>query len=174
MHTTNIMSTPVDSRFQFIVKNVLRDKASGWKKDYYGVPSSPWQIQTTIHEGNIASMQDTIRQNTVLMKEYTAKIKDSKTSAQEKKKLQSSINDMFTEKSNLQAEIIKENAKWIEIHALNEIFLNTARRMAYLCAKFRRDGNLDFLERGITHTYTEHYYMLDKPIPEEPLSSSAW
>ena len=174
MDTTSIMSTAIDSRFQFIVKNVLRDKASGWKKDYYGVPSSPWQIQTTMHEGNIANMQDTIRRNTLLMKEYTAKIKDTKTSAQEKKKLQSSINDMFSEKANLQTEIIKENAKWIEINALNEIFLTTSRRMAHLCVKFRRDGNLDFLERGITHIYTDHYYMLDKPIPEQPLSSSAW
>jgi hypothetical protein len=173
-----------DSRFETIVKDVLRDKESGWKHDYYGTPNSPWDPYVKRSQGVIKKMEATIGSNRSLIARYTEQIrladlpKTDKShvtlAPKERTRLQSMINDMVTQNSDLQVASNKE-VLTLEIYTtVNDIFLTTARRMDYLCGKFRTDGDLEGLRKGISLVYTEHYYRLDKPIPEITQSVAAW
>jgi len=180
----HVQSTPVDSRFETVVKDVLRDKASDWKHDYYGTPTSPWQSYVNRADLTIRKMQATVRTNTALISNYSEQIRLAHLpethkdyvplKPKEKTKLQSAINDMVTENANLLPEISEETLAWEKYNELNEIFLETARKMKYLCEKFRTDGDLEFLRKGVTLVYTKHYFLLDKPIPEKKESATAW
>ena len=176
--------TQADSRFETIVKDVLRDKESGWKHDYYGTPSSAWEPYVKRSQGVIKKIEATIRANTSLIATYAEQIRRANLSKtekdylelapKEKTRLQSMINDMVTQNSDLHAASNKE-VLTLEIYTtVNDIFLTTARRMEYLCGKFRTDGDLESLRKGISLVYTEHYYRLDKPIPELTQSVAAW
>lgn len=179
-----VQSSPVDSRFEPIVSDILRDKTSGWKHDYYGTPTSPWQSYVDRTDLAIKRMQATMKSNTALIVKYSEQIRLANLpethkdyvalQPKEKNKMQSAINDMVTENANLLPEINSETLIWDKYNQVNEIFLDTARKMKYLCEKFRTDGDLESLRKGISLVYTQHYFLLDKPIPEQKVSGSAW
>jgi len=179
-----VMSAPIDPRFRFIVNDILRDKASGWIHDYFGTVTSPWHTKVLEHQRALKEMDDAFKSNLSLTKTLEAKIKASDIpkdeeghkalSKKEKTEIQSSINDLITKNANLVPAINRETLEYDTSNQFHEIFLSTSRQMQYLCGKFRTDQDQEFLERGISMVYTEHYYRLDKPIPTKKESAAAW
>lgn len=182
---THLESTVADSRFNFIVEDILRDKQSGWSHNYYSNTGSQWSIHLAKQTYEVAQMQQTINKNAAVIEQLSKQLQNSKLPSNNKdfKPLKK---DEFTKVEAAYIEIVKENIyltddmkdlkKDIDKYSYLDYICSTTNQSIYkLRNKFQLDGDLEYLKQGITLANLLYYKHLDKelPTPRAP-SWSAW
>ena len=174
-----------DQRFEYIVRDILRDKESKWSYNYYAIPTSQWHATVTKHAASVRSMQQAINKNLKMLTELDLQIARSKLDPKNpeykplKKDEFEKIDITFTElaKANIYlADDIKAEQKDLDKYMyLDYIYSRTNKNIYALRNKFQIDGDLDNLRKGITLTFLKQYADLEVqlPGPAKP-SLSCW
>jgi hypothetical protein len=174
-----------DQRFEYIVRDILRDKESKWSYNYYANPISQWHYNVINHTASIRSMKQVINKNLKTLSDLDLQIKNSKLDPKNpehkplKKDEFEKIDATFTElaKANIYlTDDIKTEQKELDKYTyLDYIYSRTNKNMYALRNKFQIDGDLDNLRKGITLTFLKQYADLDMPLPPLPKPSfSCW
>jgi len=180
-----IKTVEPDERFEYIVRDILRDKESQWSHNYYAIPSSQWQLNIAEYKMSISSMQQVINKNLKTLTELDQQIARSKLDPKHpefkglKKDEFEKIDITFTElaKANIYlADDIKAEAKELDKYSyLDYIYSRTNKNIYALRNKFQIDGDLVDLRKGITFTFLKQYKDLDTPLPAPAKPSlSCW
>jgi len=180
-----IKTVDPDERFEYIVRDILRDKESQWSHNYYANPSSQWQLNIAEHKMSISSMQQAINKNLKVLAELDLQIARSKLDPKHpdykplKKDEFEKIDVSFTElaKANIYlADDIKAEQKDLDKYSyLDYVYSRTNKNIYALRNKFQIDGDLDNLRKGITFTFLQQYSDLDLPLPPPAKPSfSCW
>jgi DNA-directed RNA polymerase beta' subunit len=181
----HVKTVEPDQRFEYIVRDILRDKESRWSHNYYANPTSQWHAKVIKHATSVRSMQEVINKNLKVLAELDLQIKKSKLDPKNpeyqplKKGEFEKIDASFTElaKANIYlADDIKAEQKDLDKYSyLDYIYSRTNKNMYALRNRFQIDGNLDNLRKGITFTFLQQYADLNMPLPELPKPSfSCW
>jgi hypothetical protein len=170
-----IRTVEPDQRFEYIVRDILRDKESQWSHNYYATPTSHWHTNLIKCTASVRSMQETVNKNLKMIAELDIKIKKSKLDPKDpeyellKKDEFEKIDATFTElaKANIYlADDIKAEKKEIDKFTyLDYIYSRTNKNVYALRNKFQIDGDLDYLRKGITFTFLQQYTDLGLPLP---------
>lgn len=174
-----------DQRFEYIVRDILRDKESQWSHNYYANATSQWQGHVSKHKTSISSMQQVINKNIRTLTELDLQITRSNLDSKHpdykplKKDEFEKIDTTFTElaKTNIYlADDIKSEQKELDNYTyIDYVYSRTNKNMYALRNMFQIDGDLDKLRKGITLTFLQQYADLDLPLPALPKRSfSAW
>jgi len=181
----HMKTVDADERFEYIVRDILRDKESQWSHNYYANPSSQWQSNITEYKMSISSMQQAINKNLKVLAELDQQIARSKLDPKHpefkglKKDEFEKIDISFTElaKANIYlADDIKAETKELNKYSyLDYIYSRTNKNMYALRNKFQIDGDINYLRKGITFTVLQQYADLNKPLPAPAKPSlSCW
>ena len=174
-----------DQRFEYIVRDILRDKESRWSHNYYANPISQWHFKLNKCATSVRSMQEVINKNLKTLAELDLQIKKSKLDPKNpeyqplKKSEFEKIDATFTElaKANIYlADDIKAEQKELDKYTyLDYIYSRTNKNVYALRNKFQIDADLNYLRKGITFTFLQQYADLNEPLPDLPKPSfSCW
>ena len=181
----HVKTVEPDQRFEYIVRDILRDKESQWSHNYYANPTSQWQLNIAEYKMSISSMQQAINKNLKTLAELDLQIARSKLGPKDpefkplKKDEFEKIDATFTElaKANiyLTDDIKAETKELDKYYYLDYIYSRTNKNIYALRNKFQINGDLDHLRKGITLTFLKQYADLNLPLPELPkVSLSCW
>jgi hypothetical protein len=181
----HVKTVQPDQRFEYIVRDILRDKESRWSYNYYANPVSQWHSKVMKHTASVRSMQEVIHKNFKALTELDLQIKKSKLDPKHpeyqplKKGEFEKIDATFTElaKANIYlADDIKTEQKELDKYTyLDYIYTRTNKNMYALRNKFQIDADIDYLRKGITFTFLQQYSDLDLPLPPPAKPSfSCW
>lgn len=176
---TLVMQTESDSRFDYIVADILRDKKSRWNFNYYSDPTSQWHVTAIRHLHALQDINASIRDKTKALESSKEKLKKTDPSdpstKKQRTKIQSEMNDLINEISELKKDAKNEKPLCEEYAWLDYVCSKTIQSIYALRNRFQRDFDLEFLQKGITFTYLQHYKTLGKVLPSKPEpSSSCW
>lgn len=164
-----------DARFEYIVKDILRDKASGWVYNYYANSTSQWHERVIKHKMEIASMQQVIKKNNKTLATFDLQIQNSKLDPKdlnykplkkgEFEKIDATYTDLAKENIYLADDIKAETKEHTTYSYLDYICSMTNKNMYALRNKFQIDGDLDYLRKGVTLSLVQQYRHLGKSLP---------
>ena len=180
-----IKTTEPDARFEYIVKDILRDKASGWAYNYYANPTSQWYERVIKHKMEITSMQEVIKKNDKTLAALDLQIQNSKLDPKdlnykplkkgEFEKIDATFTELAKENIYLADDIKAETEEHDKYSYLDYVCSMTNKNMYALRNKFQIDGDLEYLRKGITLSLVQQYRHLGKPLPPLPTPSfSCW
>ena len=174
-----------DQRFEHIVKDILRDKESGWSHNYYANPLSHYCKDVMKYKMSVVTMQQIMNKNNKILRDLDLQIKKSKLNPKdpeykplkkaELEKIDMSYTEIAKENIYLYDDLNNDKNELNKYTYLDYIYSRTNKNMYALRNKFQIDGDLDNLRKGITLTFLRQYIDLDLPLPELPKNSfSAW
>ena len=174
-----------DQRFEHIVRDILRDKESGWSHNYYANPLSHYYKDLIKYNTSVLLMQQTINKNNKILKDLDLQIKKSKLNPKdpeynplkkaELEKIDISYTEIAKENIYLYDDMTNDKHELNKYTYLDYIYSRTNKNIYALRNKFQIDGNLDYLRKGITLTFLRQYADLDLALPQLPKNSfSAW
>jgi hypothetical protein len=180
-----IKTVEPDQRFEYIVRDILRDKESYWSHNYYSNPTSQWHSRVIKHNLSIASMQKAISKNSKILAELDLQIQNSKLHTSDPKykaikkdefeKIDASYIELAKANIYLADDIKAEEKELSKDSYLDYIYTRTNKNIYTLRNKFQIDGDLENLRKGITFTFIRQYADLGKSLPPPRTPSfSSW
>lgn len=174
-----------DQRFEYIVKDILRDKHSNWSYNYYSNPISQWHSYVIKHNMSIVSMQQAISINNKVLAELDLQISKSKLDPKnpgykalkkdELEKIDATYTELAKANIHLYDDIKDETVELNKYRYLDYVCSRTNKNIYTLRNKFQIDGDLDCLRKGITFTFLQQYADLNESLPPLPSQSfSCW
>lgn len=173
-----------DPRFNYIVNDILRDKASRWSYNYYSNPRSQWHGRVMKHTNTSLQIEQSIARNIKAIEVLDTQIANCKLDPKDpmykplKKDEFEKIDLKYTElvKSNiyLKEDLKAETEQYDKYWHLDYIYSSTNKNMYALRNKFQLDGDLEYLKKGVTLTFLQQYARLEMSPPLESHSLSAW
>ena len=173
---TVLLRTNPDVRFDYVVKDILRDKASGWSHNYYSNDTTIWKKGLATHNQEIYKIDILIKRNKAAIEAYEKKITNSKLPTThpdykalekgEMEEIDASFVKLAKENIHLADEMNKQQDEVTKYFQLDYIARSLYTNIYCLRNQYQLDGDLDRLRKGITLAYTMYYQSMGQPLPE--------
>lgn len=156
-----ILQTTPESKYSFLVEEILADKASMWKNDIYRETNkSSYDPIVGKLQSRIDALRLTMKENRKVMDKLITDIENSKKKPDEKgykKATAKEVDEWNKMGMKLQEEFVecKHHVNAIK-PGLDDLMFNQyielgqRRTMRFLRNKYFEDGDQDFLEKGVT------------------------
>lgn len=181
-----VVETEPLPQYEHVVKDILRDKAYGWRLNYYAdFAKTSWDLPVCRTSMRIRQLETGLKTNKELLVTSEDKIRRSRLDPTDANYLKISKKDLLALNlayATATDEIVEQTQELEELLPLKEeqlwkqyIEKRTGQTLRQLRNKFQIDGNEDFMRRGVTWAWVYCYKHLGLAQPEyKPDLMSAW
>jgi len=154
-----VPETEVNAKYEHIVENILRDKASGWKYDYYKDTSTGYDLQVGRAQAEIQSYRNQIKKYENSLEKITAKLEAKKEGKKLSQKEADALELEYIEVYKLKCEqmVQLDNTESACQDLIWKQYVQRKRLslLHHLRGNFMFDSDEDYLRRGVT--WVEEY-----------------
>lgn len=187
-----VNATDAEPRYEYIVDDIMRDKARDWSLKYFDDKANSWDPAVARTKAAIWHCENNISTNQAVLENQALVLKNSRLPQDHKDykpinkhavKAMDQAYVVATDEINYHINALKSLRPYLE-DALWSHYIEskTTRTMRYLRNKFMNDSDINFLRRGTTWamTYAKKLHdpnsiacVSERPVPELE-SYSAW
>ena len=152
--------TEIDTKYEHIVDNIIRDKSSGWRNDYYRDTYTGYDTHVARAQAQIHGYKHQIKKYENELEKIATCIENSKRAVDDPKykkltpkavdALEEDYSELYKQKCEQMvfldgAEKIKQQFEWKQYLQVKRLVLLQSIRN-----KFMVDGDEDYMKRGVT------------------------
>jgi len=172
-----VQSQVTDAAYDFTVRDIIRDKLQEGKLNYYDDNRTTWDVIVAKTQLKLRQYRNDIDTNTKMLQQIATDTANSRLPTTDKNykkivKAQQQIMDQnyatAIDSINDDTSTIKREQLLLQDYLWNQhLEASINRMMRYLRNKFIKDGDIDFLRRGVTWTRNHEKQFVGYVKPEE-------
>jgi len=172
-----VQSQVPDAAYDFTVRDIIRDKLQEGKLNYYDDNRTTWDVIVAKTQLKLRQYRNDIDTNTKMLQQIATDTANSRLPTTDKNykkivKAQQQIMDQnyatAIDSINDDTSTIKREQLLLQDYLWNQhLEASINRMMRYLRNKFIKDGDIDFLRRGVTWTRNHEKQFVGYVKPEE-------
>ena len=179
-----VKSTQPDKRFESVVQDIIRDRDYNWSLNYYSDNTTSWDVDLAKTVESINDIENAIKINKAILANSKEKLVRNrlepddkmylKLSAKAKEDINQSyaqaIDDLNLSTKQLEElKPLKNEQTWKQyVDKMGTCNLRTLR------TKFRKDDDIEYLQRGVTVVMTNVYKLMGVELPTIKPMTCSW